>query len=48
MPTAIGRLAQELLREPERVAVTPEAKTVERIDQRIRLKVSTDEATPAF
>jgi ATP-dependent RNA helicase RhlE len=35
MPAEIGRLAQELLREPERVAVTPEATTVERVDQRV-------------
>ena len=35
MPAEIGRLAQDLLRDPERVAVTPEATTVERVDQRV-------------
>jgi ATP-dependent RNA helicase RhlE len=35
MPDAIGRLAGELLRDPARVAVTPVATTVERIDQQV-------------
>ncbi|MFN4289015.1 MAG: DEAD/DEAH box helicase [Brevundimonas sp.] len=33
MPTEIGKLAAELLKDPVRVQVTPQATTVERIDQ---------------
>ncbi len=33
MPTEIGKLAAELLKNPERVSVTPQATTVERVDQ---------------
>ncbi len=35
MPDAIAELAKELLRDPVRVEVTPQATTVERIDQRL-------------
>ncbi len=35
MPQEIGALAAELLRNPEKVAVTPAATTVERVDQRV-------------
>ncbi len=35
MPTEIGRLAGELLKNPEHVSVTPVATTVELIDQRV-------------
>ena len=35
MPAEIAKLAGELLRDPARVAVTPAATTVERVDQRI-------------
>ena len=35
MPDAIAQLAAQLLRDPARVAVTPAASTVERIEQRI-------------
>jgi ATP-dependent RNA helicase RhlE len=35
MPREIGQLAGELLRDPVRVAVTPVASTVERVEQRI-------------
>jgi ATP-dependent RNA helicase RhlE len=35
MPQEIGRLAADLLRDPVKVAVTPTATTVERIDQRV-------------
>ena len=35
MPKAIAELAEEMLRDPARVAVTPVASTVERITQRI-------------
>jgi ATP-dependent RNA helicase RhlE len=33
MPTEIGKLAAELLKDPARVSVTPQATTVERVDQ---------------
>jgi len=35
MPTEIGKLAGELLKDPVRVSVTPVATTAERIDQRV-------------
>jgi ATP-dependent RNA helicase RhlE len=35
MPTEIGKLAGELLKDPARVAVTPSATTVEKIDQKV-------------
>ena len=35
MPTEIGKLAGELLRDPLKVEVTPQATTVERVDQRL-------------
>ena len=35
MPRAIAELAAQMLREPVKVAVTPEATTVERVDQRM-------------
>jgi ATP-dependent RNA helicase RhlE len=35
MPQAISELASQLLRDPVRVAVTPVASTVERVDQRV-------------
>ncbi|MBV1699834.1 MAG: DEAD/DEAH box helicase [Hyphomicrobiales bacterium] len=35
MPRAIAELAAQMLREPVKVAVTPEATTVERVDQRV-------------
>jgi ATP-dependent RNA helicase RhlE len=35
MPTEIGRLAGEMLRDPQRVAVTPVATTVEKVRQRM-------------
>ncbi len=35
MPKAIAELAEDMLRNPERVAVTPVASTVERVSQRI-------------
>jgi superfamily II DNA/RNA helicase len=35
MPQAIAELASQMLRDPARVAVTPSASTVDRIDQRI-------------
>ncbi len=35
MPRAIAELAAQMLREPVKVAVTPEATTVERVDQRL-------------
>jgi ATP-dependent RNA helicase RhlE len=35
MPQAIGELAGELLRDPVRVAVTPVAKTADRVEQRV-------------
>jgi ATP-dependent RNA helicase RhlE len=35
MPQEIGRLAGDLLRDPVKVAVTPTASTVERVDQRV-------------
>ncbi len=35
MPSEIGKLAAELLREPLRVSVTPQATTVERINQKV-------------
>jgi superfamily II DNA/RNA helicase len=37
MPQEITRLAGEMLRDPARVAVTPQASTAERIDQRVIL-----------
>ena len=37
MPQEITRLADQMLREPARVAVTPQASTVERIEQRVIL-----------
>jgi len=42
MPQEITRLADAMLREPARVAVTPQASTVERVEQRIIL---TDKAS---
>jgi ATP-dependent RNA helicase RhlE len=35
MPTEIGKLASELLKEPLRVSVTPQATTVDRVNQRV-------------
>ncbi len=35
MPGAIGKLAAELLHDPARVSVTPQATTVEKIDQKV-------------
>ena len=35
MPTEIGKLASELLKDPLRVAVTPQATTVDRVNQRV-------------
>ncbi len=35
MPSEIGKLASELLHDPARVAVTPQATTVEKVDQRV-------------
>ncbi|MBE7219210.1 MAG: DEAD/DEAH box helicase [Caulobacteraceae bacterium] len=35
MPTEIGKLAGELLRDPLKVEVTPQATTVERVDQKL-------------
>ena len=35
MPTEIGKLASELLHDPLRVAVTPQATTVEKVNQRV-------------
>jgi ATP-dependent RNA helicase RhlE len=35
MPTEIGKLAAELLKDPAQVSVTPESTTVEKIDQRL-------------
>jgi ATP-dependent RNA helicase RhlE len=35
MPTEIGKLAGELLKDPARIAVTPQATTVEKVDQRL-------------
>lgn len=35
MPPDIGKLAEEMLRDPVRVAVTPAATTVDRVDQRV-------------
>jgi ATP-dependent RNA helicase RhlE len=35
MPRAIAELAEQMLRNPARVAVTPQASTVERVEQRI-------------
>jgi ATP-dependent RNA helicase RhlE len=35
MPTEIGKLAAELLKDPVQVSVAPQATTVERIDQRV-------------
>eukprot|EP01030_Chromulinospumella_sphaerica_P031770 gene31770-32429_t len=35
MPTEIGKLAGELLKNPAKVSVTPQATTVEKIDQKI-------------
>jgi len=35
MPREIGQLASELLRNPERVSITPAATTVERVSQRV-------------
>jgi ATP-dependent RNA helicase RhlE len=35
MPTEIGKLASELLKDPVQVSVAPQATTVERIDQRV-------------
>jgi len=35
MPTEIGRLAGELLKDPVKVSVAPESTTVERVDQRL-------------
>ncbi len=35
MPRAIAELAAQMLREPVKVAVTPEATTVEKVDQRV-------------
>ncbi len=35
MPTEIGKLAGELLRDPLKVEVTPQASTVERVDQKL-------------
>jgi ATP-dependent RNA helicase RhlE len=35
MPTEIGKLASELLQDPLRVAVTPQATTVEKVNQRV-------------
>ena len=35
MPTEIGKLASELLNDPLRVAVTPQATTVDRVNQRV-------------
>ena len=37
MPADIGKLAADLLKDPVRVAVTPVASTVERVDQRVIL-----------
>ena len=37
MPTDIGKLASDLLKDPVRVAVTPVATTVERVEQRVIL-----------
>lgn len=42
MPQEITRLADQMLRNPARVAVTPQATTVERVDQRVIL---TDKAS---
>ncbi|HEX5777042.1 MAG TPA: DEAD/DEAH box helicase [Caulobacteraceae bacterium] len=35
MPTEIGKLAGELLKDPAKVSVTPQATTVEKIDQKV-------------
>jgi ATP-dependent RNA helicase RhlE len=35
MPTEIGKLASELLKDPLRVSVTPQATTVDRVNQRV-------------
>jgi len=35
MPTEIGKLAGELLKDPSQVSVTPQATTVEKIDQKV-------------
>jgi ATP-dependent RNA helicase RhlE len=35
MPTEIGKLAHELLKDPAKVAITPAATTVEKVDQRV-------------
>src|SRR5215472_16538722 len=35
MPTEIGKLAHELLKDPVKVAITPAATTVEKVDQRV-------------
>jgi ATP-dependent RNA helicase RhlE len=35
MPTEIGKLAGELLKDPVKVAVTPQATTVDKVDQRV-------------
>ena len=35
MPTEIGKLAGELLNDPLRVSVTPQATTVEKVNQRV-------------
>jgi superfamily II DNA/RNA helicase len=45
MPQEIIRLADAMLREPARVAVTPQATTVERIDQRVILTEKASKAS---
>ena len=44
MPAAIAKLAKQFLKDPARVAVTPVASTVERVEQRILILI----AAPSF